>query len=232
MLEGLLSLFDYLIGEVKRQRERNSLSIVIYHLLGDVANAAEHALTHYFPLTLREPFLQNSSLGTPYQKWAKFTNEDFQKVHQCINKVIPAGWQWYEQTHSSENQFAAVKDAWRWFYSVNTQYACCVVNLDKPELTLSAINITGWVDPDSGGFLNVWNRPPWDRPKVPPPIVTKSVHDINDRSAVIELQRVGLIHLEQLREANGRLAHWLRTNCTMEQIVAPHRGTLSDCWLG
>ena len=71
MLEGLPSLFEYVIGVVTRQRQRGSLAVVLYHLLGDVVNAAEHALTDYFPLTLSESFLHNSSIGTPYQKWAQ-----------------------------------------------------------------------------------------------------------------------------------------------------------------
>ena len=94
MLEGLPSVFDYLISGVTRERHRGSLVVVLYHLLGDVVNAAEHALTHYFPLTLAESFLQNSSLGTPYQKWAKFTNDDFRKLDECVRRLIPAAWSW------------------------------------------------------------------------------------------------------------------------------------------
>ena len=246
MLEGLPSLFEYVIAVVMGQRQRGSLAVVLYHLLGDVVNAAEHALTHYFPLTLRESFLQNSSIGTPYQKWAKFTNEDFLTVDQCLQRLIPAGWKWYDQTinqplhegfdptdpESWSEKVAAIKDAWHWFHVVKSQYACCVVNSDEPVLTLSAINLNGWVDWAEGRFLNVCNRPSWDPPEQVPPIVTKSVRDIADRSAVAELQRVGLARLEELRDANGRLAGWLRANYTMEEMTGPHRGTLSDGLLG
>jgi hypothetical protein len=247
MLEGLPSLFEYVIGVVTRQRQRGSLAVVLYHLLGDVVNAAEHALIHYFPLTLSESFLQNSSIGTPYQKWAKFTNEDFQNVDQCLRRLIPAAWEWYDQTinrplheggidlANPESWFeksAAIKDAWHWFHVVKTEYTCCFVNSDEPALTLSAINLNGWVDWTEGRFLNVCNRPPWDPPQRVPPIITKSVRDIADRSAVTELQRVGLARLEELREANGRFAGWLRANYTMEEITAPHRGTLSGGLLG
>ena len=130
MLEGLPSLFDFLISGVIRERHRCSLSVVIYHLLGDVANAAEYALTHYFPLTLTESFLQNSSLGTPYMKWAKCTNDDFQKLDNCIRRLVPAAWCWYEEAvcRPDYDRSAAPKDAWRWFHTLKTEYAACAVN--------------------------------------------------------------------------------------------------------
>ena len=43
MLEGLPDVFEWAISLVK-QRRRGSLQIVIYHLLGDVVNAADVAL--------------------------------------------------------------------------------------------------------------------------------------------------------------------------------------------
>jgi hypothetical protein len=234
VLEGLPSLFDYLIGGVTRERHRCSLAVVMYHLLGDVVNAAEYALTHYFPLTLAESFLQNSSIGTPYEKWAKFTNDDFQKLDQCIRRVIPVAWNWYDEAvHRPARELsAATKDAWHWFYTVNTQYAACVVDPNVPKVAISALNIGGWVEPTASRFLNVCNRPPWEDREPPPPIVTKAIRDISDRSAVADLQRAGLARLEELSGLNFRFAGWLRTQCTMDEITAPHRGTLSDCWLG
>ena len=43
----------------------------------DVINHLDHALKHYFPISLDASYLQHSSIGSPYKKWAKFTNEDF-----------------------------------------------------------------------------------------------------------------------------------------------------------
>jgi hypothetical protein len=231
VFEGLPSLFVYLIGGVTQARHRGSLVVVLYHLLGDVVNAAESALTHYFPLTLAESFLQNSSLGTPYQKWAKFTNDDFQKLDQSVRQLLPAAWSWYEEAVDRPNRSAATKDAWHWFQAVNTQYAACVVNASEPALTISALNIADWVEPTGSRFLNVVNRPPRDE-REPPPIVTKATWDIADRSAVADLQRAGLTRLEELRGLTTQFAEWLRAHATMEEITTPHRGTLSDCWLG
>jgi hypothetical protein len=54
----------------------------------DAVNHYRHALDHYFTLTLNEPFLQNSSIGTPYQKWAYFTNEDFGMLSFAIHNLL------------------------------------------------------------------------------------------------------------------------------------------------
>lgn len=228
MLDGLPSLFDYLIAGVTREQNRNSLSIVLYHLLGDVVNSAERALNHYFPLTLAESFLQNSSLGTPYQKWTKFTNDDFQKLDQCVRRLVPAVWNWYED---AVDRTAATKDAWHWLYTVNTEYAACVVSPSEPILVISAISMGGWVEPAGSRFLNVCNRPLPERVQ-PPPIVTKTTVDISDRIEIVRLHQTGLNRLEELRLLNARLAEWLRAHCTMDEITTPHKGTLSDCWLG
>ena len=52
MLGGLPAFSEYVIriSTVARGRPCGSLALVVYHLLGDMANAAELALSHYFPL--------------------------------------------------------------------------------------------------------------------------------------------------------------------------------------
>jgi hypothetical protein len=53
------------------------LPIAVLMMQRDVINHYRYAVTHYFPISLTEPYLQDSSLGPPYTKWAKFTNDDF-----------------------------------------------------------------------------------------------------------------------------------------------------------
>jgi hypothetical protein len=64
------------------------LPAAVYMMQVDVINQYEHALKHYLTLTLYEPFLQNSSLGTPYQKWAYFTNEDFGRLSFLVHNLL------------------------------------------------------------------------------------------------------------------------------------------------
>jgi hypothetical protein len=64
------------------------LPAVVYMMQVDVINHYRYALDHYFSLSLSESFLQNSSIGTPYQKWAYFTNEDFGMLSFAIHNLL------------------------------------------------------------------------------------------------------------------------------------------------
>jgi hypothetical protein len=65
-----------------------SLPIVVYLMQRDVINHYRHALTHYFPVSLSEPYLQNSSIGPPYEKWRKFANENFDLLSFALNNLM------------------------------------------------------------------------------------------------------------------------------------------------
>lgn len=54
----------------------------------DVIDHYRYALTHYLTLTLNEPYLQISSLGTPYQKWAFFVNKDFELLALSVHNLL------------------------------------------------------------------------------------------------------------------------------------------------
>ena len=62
------------------------LPTTVFLMQRDVINHYRYASTHYFPISLSETYLQNSSIGTPYEKWAKFTNDDFDLLDfACLN---------------------------------------------------------------------------------------------------------------------------------------------------
>jgi hypothetical protein len=64
------------------------LPATIFLMQRDVINHYRYALTHYFDLTLDEAFLQNSSHGPPYSKWAKFTNSDFEMFSFAFHNLL------------------------------------------------------------------------------------------------------------------------------------------------
>ena len=244
MFEGLPSLFNYVADLVMRGPRRDSLAVVIYHLLGDVVNAGEHALVHYLPLTLEEDFLQNSSIGTPYQKWARFTNEDFENFDRSLFYLVPAVWQWYHRKTfdlvdlmandltATRTEIGSPKDAWCWFDRVCDCYGSCKINSSRPELTVWAINIRGWVDPDTGFFvhrISPVHRPPGAEV---PPVVTPTTWDIQDRERISELAERGHSRLVEMRSSQQRLADWLRATYTVEDILARHEGTLQGTTFG
>lgn len=54
----------------------------------DLVKHYQYALAHYLCLSLGASFLQNSSLGSPYDKWAKFTNEDFELLAFSVHGLL------------------------------------------------------------------------------------------------------------------------------------------------
>lgn len=64
------------------------LPATVFLMQCDVVNHYRYAVTHYFDLTLKEPYLQDSSLGPPYTKWAKFANDDFELLSFTIHNLL------------------------------------------------------------------------------------------------------------------------------------------------
>lgn len=64
------------------------LPATVYLMQVDVINHYRYALDHYLTVPLDAPYLQNSSLGTPYQKWAHFTNEDFALLSFAVHNLL------------------------------------------------------------------------------------------------------------------------------------------------
>lgn len=85
------------------------LPAVVYMMQMDVINHYRYALEHYFTLTLDEPFLQNSSIGTPYQKWAYFTNHDFEMLSFAIHNLLR-----YTSRLVHETECVAMKESERY----------------------------------------------------------------------------------------------------------------------
>ncbi len=88
---NLSFVFDGAIDALAGNSEHlviNPLPAAVYMMQMDVINHYNHALDHYFTLTLSESFLQNSSLGTPYQKWAFFTNKNFSMLSFAIHNLL------------------------------------------------------------------------------------------------------------------------------------------------
>jgi hypothetical protein len=88
---NLAPIFDHSVNafiDFGDALEVSPLPPAVYLMQRDVINHYRHALTHYFPISLSEPFLQNSSLGTPYEKWRKFRNDDFGMLAFTIHNLI------------------------------------------------------------------------------------------------------------------------------------------------
>jgi hypothetical protein len=65
-----------------------ALPILLFHMQGDVINSYRQAMDHYLTTPLDSAFLQNSSLGSPYQKWLTITNSDFDILNFCTYNLL------------------------------------------------------------------------------------------------------------------------------------------------
>lgn len=216
LYEGIPELIDCTVGFVKRQSNRNSVGIVTYHLLCDATKAAELAMLHYLTLTLNESFLQKSHIGTPYQKWAKVTNDDFLNFDRCLKSLIPYIEDLlHAETASpmSSSDVNIVRNAHRWFSVIDKEYASCVVNPDEPSLTLSAISSESCIEDSIKRFsLDQFLC-------VEQPVVMKSVVNITDRSVLTEVQRIGIASVDKLIATLTEFATWLEANFTMRDVT-------------
>jgi hypothetical protein len=110
------------------------LPAAVYMMQVDVLNHYRYALTHYFTLTLTEPYLQNSSLGTPYQKWAFFVNKNFEMLSFAIHNLLR-----YTSRLVHETQFPAPgrdnSESMRSFWAKSNAYTgpiCTIRYKDTP----------------------------------------------------------------------------------------------------
>jgi hypothetical protein len=84
-------IFDDAIRVLSEHADRLAvapLPATVYLMQMDVINHYRSALNHYLNVPLDAPFLQNSSLGTPYQKWAYFANEDFGLLSFAVHNLL------------------------------------------------------------------------------------------------------------------------------------------------
>lgn len=223
MYKGMLDLFDYTTELVKARPQRDSLVIVAYLSLGEVLKAAEYAMYKYFTLSLDERFLQNSHLGTPYQKWAYGTNNDFEQVTCHVThlvSIIERLYGDYTINHINESN-DGIKIGYLWFSTVRKDYKCCVINRNQPLLTLGELPLKKWLKPDSMQFLSL-HVSISDLRNVP-----TTEYAIDDRSVLRDLQATGIDQTEKMRLRLENFSSWLVENITIQDVLR-----LSEPWRG
>ncbi len=60
----------------------------VYRNLAKVIDDANCVANHYLALNFSEPYLQNSSLGEPVDKWRRFFNEDLERLNSSTKKYL------------------------------------------------------------------------------------------------------------------------------------------------
>lgn len=220
MYKGMLDLFEYTAELVKARQQRDSLTIVAYHNLCKVLESTERAMHHYFTLSLEERFLQNSHLGTPYQKWAHGTNDNFKRVVRQVRHLVSIIEQLYGDHMNNPIEIcndAMCNDGCKighiWFSALRKGYKCCVINCDKPLLTLYDVSLKERLKPDSIQFLSR-NVSITDLRVIP-----TTEYAIDDRSVLRTLQAAGINQTEKMRQSLASLAVWLGEHIAIQDML-------------
>lgn len=234
MLDGLPELGRYLTNLVLGAGRRDALAIVVFHHLGDVLDAVRFALGGSLTQRLDDPHLQNSSFGSPYRKWAEFTNDGFAKVDECVRRLLVASHTYYQRSFDplTSRVRGNNKDAAHWFGTVARQFVSFRAELDQPRVTVGSVHLAGWVMSDEPTFLNVWNTDIARGGPAAPEIVSSRTLSIAERGALTALFPRARGNRDALAEALTAFATGLRADCSMEDVTARRGGNLSDFYTG
>jgi hypothetical protein len=181
-------------------------------MLDDIIQATDHAMHHYLTLTLSEDYLQNSSLGSPYRKWAIIFNENFERLDNLLKILFPVISNLHFESIDTSGHYDFPKSADVWLTTVSRKYACCEVNLDESILSLSAI-----------GFTDSFDGREWlsQVRMSDPSIVTSYSVCIEDRAILTDIQNDGNMRVEMMQNSLDKLADWLLKNYTMTDVTTP-----------
>jgi hypothetical protein len=163
---NLLPIFDHAVvafQEFGHALEVRPLPAAVYLMQRDVINHYRYALTHYFPISLSEPYLQNSSIGTPYEKWQEFTNDDFGLLAFGIHNLIRYTSRFVYETVGNglrkQDRLGEIKEIMGDRYTgplCEIKYRGC--NIGIQVLADNALEITPFDDPLTSTRAAIGNR--------------------------------------------------------------------------
>jgi hypothetical protein len=170
-------------------------------------------------LTLNEHFLQNSSIGTPYEKWAKFTNEDFDNLAFMVTNLIRYTTRLIHETESvalhAERRFAEAS-------ARSNAYIPPLVEIDHRQRRIGIR-----IDPDNTLALT--------------PFATESsgfdaalrerTISLVDRSVLNELETEALAECDYLAKANDRFRVLCNSYCAEHEVAAAFDRLHQSWWL-
>jgi hypothetical protein len=229
LFAGFPEFYDAAANLLRTTPQRNATAAVLCRDMGDLLHAAEYALTHYFPIDLSAPYLQRSSLGTPYQKWAHFTNDDYASVDVCVRALLRTTYRvWHGSNEARiDHTRGAIKSAWAWFEAVHRQFRSCAISKVSPELLVGAISpdLARRVLADlTEGALD-------DVPMETSAVVFSSV-PLQDRSVLHDFQTEGAHQLLLMNGTLANLRNWVATHFTAADLVANSPGSAADFSFG
>jgi hypothetical protein len=233
------------------------LPATVYLMQRDVINHYNYALDHYFTLTLQESFLQGSSIGPPYEKWAYFTNEDFGLLSFAIHNLLR-----YTSRLIHETECATLVDEARYseMKSRSNTYThlLCEIKYRRKAIGITVednnrLGITAaWIEPSttqlrargSQGqrtkYFRVIRDSRGDEHEEPiekeeydrlSPQIRPAIIDISDRSVLTELRQQGKREVAELITRNEAFAEACRTYYRSRDVVGPFSNLNESYWV-
>jgi hypothetical protein len=183
---NLNPLFEDAILAMERHAQRvltPPLPAALFMLQRDVINHYRCALTRNWDVPLDAPQLQNSSLGSPYDKWRWYANDDLDQLTFAIHGLVR-----YTSRLFHETTAEALCDTRRF-----AEMMARSDGYSEPIRQSSSRNIGIWLDAHQA----VWVTP------FGPELVSLR-RDISDRSVLGQLRALGEFEIEVLSESNRR----------------------------
>jgi len=199
-----------------------SLPISVLMMQKDVINHYKYAIQHYFLEDLKQPFLQNSSLGTPYEKWRKFTSDDFEILFQSIKFLVTFTSRLYHESELFQRTTTSEVDT---FKTDSNRYTDLISNFKNSGKKLGvfiksdeSLEICEFVP---GGIFsnNSWCS------------VKTSTFDISDRSVLKVMVTNALAEISVLEDLHHTYKEKCRAFVKKFDIFEDHENLHAHYWM-
>jgi len=235
---NLAFIFDdaiYALTQHADDLEVVPLPAAVYMMQHDVINHYHLALEHYLTVGLDEPSLQDSSLGTPYQKWAFFTNMDFESLSFTIHNMMRYTSRLIHETeclvpnarsHARLNKACEESSQPRKFWEAmaikSNSYTTPIGEIRRNKSIGVMVH-----DDHRLSIAAVRTRPEGEPPE---PIQTETI-DIRDRSRLVTLQERGRVEIGELRSRNRAFAEVCDAFYQSRRVAQPFENLNQPYWI-
>jgi hypothetical protein len=217
MMLGLSSLYEDSIDALDRHGsylEVRSLPPAVFMMQRDVINHYRYALEHYFTISLSEPYLQNSSHGSPYQKWAFFVNENWGMLSYTVHQLLRYT---SRLIHETELKMLLATGRASEMKGISNDYTDPLCDFRHNEKKLG-------IHVSQDHSLTVT---PLRRSRS---AANQSEHEIRDRSVLAKLKADGLAEVDSLVTLNRRFAAVCNQYCEAGEIAEDFDNLIEAYW--
>lgn len=234
-----------------------SLVPAVFMMQRDVINHYHYALEHYFTISLNEPYLQNSSLGSPYQKWAFFVNENHKLLSLMIQNLLSYT---SRLVHESECKRKIELRDFSDMYRLSNSYTSTICESrysDKPigiQVHSDERMTVTWIrtEPRPERIISrgtagqpteryrVETSP--DGTQIEHPIsideyrfftesVSQSIYEIRDRNVLQQIKQRGLDEIKELEDLNRKFQTAAENYVRWRKVCVPHSNLNESYWI-